>query len=73
MLVLAFKSDWLYPAYQSQEIVKACKLAGVDASYCEISSTYGHDSFLLETKQETQLIGDFLKTVTNGNGNDKHT
>ena len=73
VLVLAFKSDWLYPAYQSQEIVKACKLAGVDASYCEISSTYGHDSFLLETKQETQLIGDFLKTVTNGNGNDKHT
>ena len=26
VLVIAFKSDWLYPAYQSQEIVKACKL-----------------------------------------------
>ncbi len=24
-LVVAFKSDWLYPAYQSHEIVKACK------------------------------------------------
>ena len=47
VLVLAFKSDWLYPAYQSQEIVKACKLAGVEASYCEITSTYGHDSFLV--------------------------
>jgi homoserine O-acetyltransferase len=69
VLVLAFKSDWLYPAYQSQEIVKACKLAGVEASYCEINSTYGHDSFLLETKQETQLIGGFLKAVSNGNGN----
>ena len=68
MLVLAFKSDWLYPAYQSQEIVKACKLAGVDASYCEITSTYGHDSFLLETEQETQLIGGFLKSVAGGNG-----
>ncbi len=66
VLVLAFKSDWLYPAYQSQEIVKACKLAGVDASYCEISSTYGHDAFLLEIDQETQLISNFLKTVTNG-------
>lgn len=73
VLVLAFKSDWLYPAYQSQEIVKACKLAGVDASYCEINSTYGHDSFLLETEQETQLIGDFLKAVANGNGNSNHT
>jgi len=69
VLVLAFKSDWLYPAYQSQEIVKACKLAGVDASYCEITSTYGHDSFLLETEQETPLIRDFLKSAENGNGN----
>ena len=72
VLVLAFKSDWLYPAYQSQEIVKACKLAGVEASYCEINSTYGHDSFLLETEQETQLIGGFLKAVANGNGNGNH-
>ncbi len=69
VLVLAFKSDWLYPAYQSQEIVKACKLAGVDASYCEINSAYGHDAFLLETEQETQLIKHFLKTVSNRNGN----
>ena len=66
VFVIAFKSDWLYPANQSQEIVKACKLAGVDASYCELSSTYGHDAFLLEIEQETRLISHFLKTVTNG-------
>ena len=52
VLVLAFKSDWLYPTYQSREIVKACKLAGVDTTYCEIESTYGHDAFLLEVKEE---------------------
>ena len=63
VLVIAFKSDWLYPAYQSQEIVKACKLAGVDASYCEVNSTYGHDAFLLETEQEGRLVGNFLKGV----------
>jgi homoserine O-acetyltransferase/O-succinyltransferase len=66
VFVIAFKSDWLYPAYQSQEIVKACKLAGVDSSYCELNSTYGHDAFLLEIEQETQLISNFLKTITNG-------
>jgi homoserine O-acetyltransferase len=70
--VVAFKSDWLYPAYQSQEIVKACKLAGVDASYCEISSTYGHDAFLLEVEQETQLIRHFLKTLSKENLNGDH-
>lgn len=71
VLVLSFKSDWLYPSYQSQEIVKACKLAGVDASYCEITSTYGHDSFLLEIDQEAQLISHFLSGVEKGNGNCK--
>jgi homoserine O-acetyltransferase/O-succinyltransferase len=66
VLVISFKSDWLYPSYQSQDIMKACKLSGVDTTYCEINSTYGHDSFLLETRQETQLIKHFLNTVSNG-------
>jgi homoserine O-acetyltransferase len=66
LLVMAFKSDWLYPAYQSQEIVKACKLAGIDATYCEINSTYGHDAFLLEVQEETHLIKHFLKNIFNG-------
>jgi homoserine O-acetyltransferase len=71
VLVIAFKSDWLYPAYQSQEIVKALKLAGVDASYCEINSTYGHDAFLLEVEEETHLIKNFLNTVSNGKNGDR--
>ena len=60
VMVIAFRSDWLYPTYQSQEIAKACKLAGVDVSYCEIASTYGHDAFLVETEKETHLIRHFL-------------
>lgn len=66
VLVIAFKSDWLYPAYQSQEIVKACKLAGLEAIYCEINSTYGHDAFLLETEEETHLVKYFLEKVLHG-------
>lgn len=63
VLVIAFKSDWLYPAYQSKEILKACKLSGVEATYCEIDSHYGHDAFLLEIKEETHLVGHFLKKI----------
>jgi homoserine O-acetyltransferase len=63
VMVIAFKSDWLYPAYQSQEIVKACKIAGLQTSYCEVDSTYGHDAFLLEVEEETHLIRHFLKKV----------
>jgi len=63
VLVVAFKSDWLYPAYQSKEIVTACKLSGIETTYCEINSTYGHDAFLLEVKEETHLLSHFLKKV----------
>lgn len=64
-LIMAFKSDWLYPTYQSKEILKICKLAGIEATYCEINSTYGHDAFLLEIEEETHLVRHFLKRVFN--------
>lgn len=66
VLVIAFKSDWLYPAYQSQEIVRACKLAGIDVTYCEVDSNYGHDAFLLESEEETILVKFFLEKLYHG-------
>ena len=68
-LVIAFKSDWLYPAYQSREIVRACKLGGVDATYCELNSSYGHDAFLLETAEQEYLVKHFIANVSENNGN----
>ena len=67
-LVIAFKSDWLYPAYQSQEIVRRLKMRHVDATYCEIKSTYGHDAFLLEVDEQTHLIKHFLNREYKKNG-----
>ncbi|HIJ59351.1 MAG TPA: homoserine O-acetyltransferase [Nitrospirae bacterium] len=63
ILVIAFKSDWLYPIHQSKEIVKACKRAGLQTTFCEIASEYGHDAFLLEIEEQSHLISNFLKTV----------
>ncbi|MEK7849593.1 MAG: homoserine O-acetyltransferase [Candidatus Omnitrophota bacterium] len=65
-LVIAFKSDWLYPFYQSQEIVRQLKIRHADATYCEINSTYGHDAFLLEVEEETHLIKHFLDKTFQG-------
>jgi len=59
-LVIAFRSDWLYPSYQSQEIVRALKTRHADATYCEIRSTYGHDAFLVEIDEQRHLIKHFL-------------
>jgi homoserine O-acetyltransferase len=63
ILLVAFRSDWLYPPAQMLEIARACKLAGVNATYCEIDSSYGHDAFLLEVREESGLIRHFLNRV----------
>ncbi|MCP4650876.1 MAG: homoserine O-acetyltransferase [PVC group bacterium] len=62
-LVIAFRSDWLYPAYQAKEIVQQIKMKNIDATYCEVKSTYGHDAFLLEIDEQTHLISHFLNNV----------
>jgi homoserine O-acetyltransferase len=63
LLVIAFKSDWLYPSYQSQEMVRQLKIKQVDATYCEINSTYGHDAFLVEAEPQSHLIRHFLNKI----------
>ena len=62
-LIIAFSSDWLYPPYQNKEVAMAVRKAGGDASYCEITSDYGHDAFLLEYKQQAPLLRSFLERV----------
>lgn len=59
-LVIAFTSDWLYPAYQAKEFVKALKLGGLDVSYVEINTNYGHDAFLVEIESQSHLVKHFL-------------
>ena len=59
-LVIAFSSDWLYPAYQSKEVVRALKGNGLECTYIEIRSSYGHDAFLLEEEQQKRVMTHFL-------------
>jgi homoserine O-acetyltransferase/O-succinyltransferase len=63
-LVVSFTSDWLYPTYQSKEMVKAMKKNGLDVSFCEIEANWGHDSFLLPSDQLTTLLKGFLHCVS---------
>lgn len=65
-LVISFKSDWLYPSRQSREIVRHLKMRHVDATYCELGSTYGHDAFLIETEELSALIRPFLDKTFSG-------
>ena len=59
-LVLSFTSDWLYPSYQSLEIVSALRSRNCDVAYCNLTSQYGHDAFLVEVGEQTDLVRGFL-------------
>jgi len=62
-LILSFTSDWLYPTYQSLETVSALRSRNHDVAFCELNSSYGHDAFLVETKEQSQMVSGFLESV----------
>jgi homoserine O-acetyltransferase/O-succinyltransferase len=62
-LVISFTSDWLYPSYQSLEIVNALRSRNHDVTYCELSSSYGHDAFLVDVGEQTGIVSGFLARV----------
>ena len=62
-LLISFTSDWLYPPYQSLEIVKALRGRNCDVAYCNLDARYGHDSFLVEVEQQTEVVRGFLAST----------
>ena len=69
-LVISFTSDWLYPSYQSLEIVNALRGRNHDVTYCELSSSYGHDAFLVDVGEQTGIVSGFLARVAREAGVD---
>ena len=59
-LVVGFTSDWLFPPEQNRAIATALLRAGKRASYAELTTDLGHDSFLLESPQLYDLVRGFL-------------
>jgi homoserine O-acetyltransferase len=59
-LVVGFTSDWLFPPGQNRDIALALLRAGKRASYAELSTDLGHDSFLLESEELYALIRGYL-------------
>jgi homoserine O-acetyltransferase len=62
-LVISFSSDWLYPTYQSKDLVRALKRDGLNVSFCEIKADCGHDAFLIKNDRLNEMISGFLNGV----------
>lgn len=64
-LVISYTSDWLFPPFQSQQIVDALVAEDKAVSYCNVQSSCGHDAFLLpnELASYGTLIAGFLANL----------
>lgn len=60
-LITSYTTDWLFPTIQSRELVDALVAARRHVSFTELTSPYGHDSFLLEVEPLENLLRPFLE------------
>ena len=58
---VGIEGDILYGPRQVQALVDAAVAAGADAAYREIASDKGHDAFLVEWDQLTEILGQALE------------
>jgi homoserine O-acetyltransferase len=67
-LVVSFSSDWLFPPFQSEQIVDALLAAGRTVSSCVVESRFGHDAFLLDDDIDRYgaLLRGFLDRIDAG-------
>lgn len=59
-LVIGFTSDWLFPPVQNRAIAETLLRLGKEASYAELTTDLGHDSFLVHAPQLYALVTAFL-------------
>jgi len=60
-LIASYTTDWLFASAQSRELVSTLISNEKHVSFCELESPFGHDAFLLEIDQLTQIVRAFLQ------------
>ena len=63
ILLVSFSSDWRFSPACSREMMRALLRAGKDASYIEIESQEGHDSFLLAGDSYHRAVRGFMSRL----------
>ena len=63
-LVLSFTTDWRFSPERSRAIVKALLHNRLSVSYGEITSTHGHDSFLMQHTHYHEVMHAYLNNIS---------
>ena len=62
-LVVSFTSDWRFSPARSREIVKALLDNELNVSHTEITSSYGHDSFLMVDEHYHAVVRAYMENI----------
>ncbi|HEY5993093.1 MAG TPA: homoserine O-acetyltransferase [Gallionellaceae bacterium] len=62
-LVVSFTSDWRFSPDRSREIVQTLLHNRLNVSYAEITSTHGHDSFLMQHEHYHDVMRAYLGRI----------
>jgi homoserine O-acetyltransferase len=60
--LVGITSDWLFPASDVENLTERMKNLGIDAEYVEMISPDGHDAFLSDTGQMSDILKRVLAT-----------
>ena len=59
-LLISFSSDWLYPTAESRAIADALRRQGRPVEHVELTSSVGHDAFLVDDVAQRPILTGFL-------------
>ncbi|MGZ8829628.1 MAG: homoserine O-acetyltransferase, partial [Thermoanaerobaculia bacterium] len=62
-LLVSFDTDWLFPVANIALVEGAMRSLGVKVHHARISSTNGHDTFLIDYQLITQPVREFLAAL----------
>ena len=64
--MIAFTTDWRFAPDRSREIVKALLDNERDVAYAEITSSHGHDAFLMVDPHYHELMRAYMQRIAQG-------
>ena len=63
ILLVGISSDWLFPPDDIRTLTANLQRLGADATYREIDSPNGHDSFLKDWDQLNGIVAPFVERI----------
>ena len=66
--LIGISSDWLFPISDVENLAERFELNGVETDFIKFNSIDGHDAFLSDTTQMSEILADILPPTSHSRG-----